>query len=189
MRDTFCRHADPAAAAVAYGAAFTGRRVALANPPAVFMSPVDFDSAALEHRSGPLPAEWVRWRRPVAPGRYQRLEVGPRDDDQAYLDDIVVRRGAEAVPLSGGFQLMELLSVGSQLVSDIEPVRPLRQEDYRVLEPRAPVIGCGAASSAVCRSLAGWLPALRTPEQALPPVHVWHRRQLLSTTAAQAAPA
>ena len=151
LRDTYCRHADPAAAGVAYAAAFAGSRVALADPPGVYLRREDFDASALRYRSRPIAERgWVRWRRPDAGDRHQRVEVGPGDDEDAFLDDIQICRGLTAVPLTGGFQLLELLSVGPQLVAEA-PRLPVPER--RLLDPPTSDIRCGSHDSDICTQL------------------------------------
>jgi len=152
LRDTYCRNLDPTVAAGAYSAASVGASIALADPPGVYMWEEDFDVNALYYRSERIDERWVRWRRPDEGTRHQRLEVGPSDDDAAFLDDIEVRRGSITTPLTGGFQLLELLSVGLQLVVG-EPT-PLKREDYYLLQPWAGEFRCGSRASEVCQQLA-----------------------------------
>jgi hypothetical protein len=180
LRDTYCRNADPSAAAVAYAAAFAGARVALADPPGVYLREEDFDLTALRYRSEPVDERWVRWRRPETGTRHQRLEVGPRDEDDAFLDDIDVCRGSTAVPLTGGFQLLELLSVGPQVVA--EPLAAPSPQDFYLIEGGGGEVRCGSRTSDVCQQLAAWAKAIDAPDASSRlAVPRWRRRKLRST--------
>jgi hypothetical protein len=108
-----CRHADPAAALGAQDAVWQGRAVAFADPLGMYI--LSFNSAALAVDGGPIPDEWVRFRRGEE-GIHQRLEVGPPDDDPRFLDDIMASTGAAEEPLVGGFQLLRLTEVGPRVV-------------------------------------------------------------------------
>ena len=74
-----CRHADPAAAMGAHGAAFDGRTVALADPLGMYIS--SFSEDVFVVQDNPVPEAWIRWGRGREEGFYQRLEFGPDDDD------------------------------------------------------------------------------------------------------------
>jgi hypothetical protein len=105
-----CRHADPAAAMGAYGAAFNGQPVAFANPIGMYFA--SFTKDVFSYQGVPIPDEWTRWSRGKEEGKYQRLEFGPGDGDSVFLDDITVEVGASSVPLNGGFQLLQFIEVG-----------------------------------------------------------------------------
>jgi hypothetical protein len=141
-----CRHADPTAALGAYGAAFAGKQVAFANPLGMYLREPNL--AVFRYEGEEVPPEWVRFGRGEA-GMYQRLEFGPRDDDDAFLDQITVAVGAAESPLLGGYQLLRELEVGPLvLVGDGEPVTDAEWDVLpRVSEP----IACDAA--AVCRGI------------------------------------
>jgi hypothetical protein len=105
-----CRRSDPAVMAEATDAAFNGYRLTLANPPGI--SILGFPREAFSYRGRPLPESWVRLSR-GEPGYEQRLEVGPGDDDDAFLDDIFDL--TERRPLTGGFQVLRQLELGVRL--------------------------------------------------------------------------
>jgi hypothetical protein len=108
-----CRHADPAAAMGAYGAAFAGRTVAFADPLGVYIRSFARDLFLFE--GNPVPDAWVRFSRGQAE-MFQRLVFGPPDDHPAFLDDISVATGAVETPLTGGFQLLQQIEVGPLIV-------------------------------------------------------------------------
>lgn len=109
-----CRHADPAAALAAYGAVLGGRVVSFANPLGMYIRP--FNWSLLEFSGEPIPATWVRWSRGEE-GMFQRLEVGPGDDEDAFLDEIELTVGQERQRLTGGYQLIKMLEVGPLLAT------------------------------------------------------------------------
>lgn len=136
----FCRHADPAAAAAAHGAAFEGRSVAFANPLGMYIR--NFTAEVFLFDGAPIPEEWIRRGRGFA-GAWQRLEIGPGDDDDVFLDDIVDVAEANAKPLVGGYQIVRQIEVGPLIVVD-EPTAV--GEDEFVLLPEAGPIACGEAA-------------------------------------------
>jgi hypothetical protein len=114
QRGLACRHADPTAALAAYGAVLGGRAVSFANPLGMYIRP--FNQSVLEVSGAPIPAAWVRWSRGEE-GMFQRLEVGPGDDDDAFLDEIELSVGQERQRLTGGYQLIRMLEVGPLLAT------------------------------------------------------------------------
>ena len=141
-----CRHADPAAAMGAAGAAFSGRTVAFANPLGMYV--VAFTSEVFSVDGEPVPAEWVRYSR-GEPAMHQRLEFGPPDDDPRFLDDITVSIGAADEPVTGGFQVVEQVEVGPLVV--VGPDGPVAPEEYRIVPADPEPIHCNEA--AVCASV------------------------------------
>jgi hypothetical protein len=144
--DLACRHADPAAALGAYGAAFVGKQVAFANPLGMYIREPNLD--VFRYRGETIPKEWANLGR-GNPGMRQRLEFGPRDDDDAFLDEITVSVGATDEPMVGGHQLIRELEVGPLvLVGSGEPV-----SDDEFIEVNAvdQPIACNEAS--VCRAI------------------------------------
>jgi hypothetical protein len=131
-----CRHADPAAAMGAHGAAFDGRTVAFADPLGMYIS--SFSEDVFLFQDNPVPEAWVRWGRGREEGLYQRLEFGPDDDDPAFLDDISVAVGASEEPLTGGFQLLQELEVGPRVIVG-EPSRVANEEYVFVSASDAPI--------------------------------------------------
>ncbi len=109
-----CRHADPAAALAAYGAVLAARAVSFANPLGMYLRP--FNHRVLEFAGETIPQAWVRWSRGEE-GMFQRLELGPKDDDDAFLDEIEFSVGQERQRLTGGHQLVKMLEVGPLLAT------------------------------------------------------------------------
>ncbi|MFD6970469.1 hypothetical protein [Streptomyces sp. NPDC059979] len=104
-----CRHADPAAALAAAGAAFDGRTVSFADPLGMYIH--QFTSEVFLFEGGPVPDAWIRLGR-GRQGLHQRLEFGPADDDPHFLDEITVVEGALEEPLTGGYQVVRQVQVG-----------------------------------------------------------------------------
>lgn len=125
-----CRHADPAAALGAYAQVVNERAVAFADPLGMYIRP--FTRELLEVDGQRVPDAWVRWSRGEE-GMFQRLEFGPGDDDDAFLDDIRIFSGQESQPLTGGYQLLEALEVGPLLVTGAMPHGG--DDDLEILEP------------------------------------------------------
>ncbi|MGQ4649012.1 hypothetical protein [Lyngbya aestuarii] len=139
-----CRHADPAAALGAYGAAFNGRVVAFANPLGMYIK--SFTKSAFLYQDDLIPDSWVRLSRGQEEGMYQRLEFGPADNEPVFLDEIMVDVGSSQQSLTGGFQVVQQMEVGP-LVLVGEPT-PVAEEEYVVLNASDQPIQCREA--AVC---------------------------------------
>ncbi len=143
-----CRHADPAAALGAAGQAFSGRQIGFADPLGMYIlsfakNDFLFDGAA-------IPKEWIRFSRGEGEGLYQRLEFGPGDEDDHFLDEITV--GDEEAPLKGGFQIAQRIEVGPRLrIGSSSTVTDAEYEAFEVQELDQPY-NCAQAS--VCRNLA-----------------------------------
>ena len=141
-----CRHADPAAALGAHGAAFAGKQVAFADPLGMYLREPNL--AVFQYEGATVPPEWVRFGRGEA-GMYQRLVFGPPDDNDAFLDEITVAVGAEERPLLGGYQLLRELEVGPLiLVGEGEPVT---DSEWEILPPVDKPIACDAAD--ICEGI------------------------------------
>jgi hypothetical protein len=135
-----CRHADPAAAMGAHGAAYQGRSVAFADPLGMYL--VSFARHLFLYRGDPVPDAWVRWSRGQS-GMRQRLVFGPGDADPAFLDDIRVAVGATEEPVTGGFQVVQQVEVGPLVV--VGPPTPVQPAEYQVLTESTEVIRCHEA--------------------------------------------
>jgi hypothetical protein len=141
-----CRHADPAAAMGAAGAAFEGRAVAFANPLGVYI--VSFAEGAFSIKGKPIPKKWIRWGRGQA-GMYQRLVFGPSDADKEFLDDIVVSVGAKDLPVTGGFQVLQQIEVGPRVLAGA--TSPVRKDELVVIAANRSAIKCGEAD--ICNQI------------------------------------
>lgn len=141
-----CRHADPAAAMAAAGAAFEGRTVAFADPLGMYLK--SFTAEVFTFDGQPVPDEWVRFSR-GEPDRFQRLDFGPGDDDPQFLDDITVVLGASEAPLRGGYQVVQQLEVGPLVLLGQES--RVADNEYVLVQEGQP-IRCNEA--AVCESIA-----------------------------------
>ncbi len=138
-------HADPAVARAVQLAAWDNRAFSV-DPLAAVMPSEEFAVGRLVFPAGaPESASerWVRWSRPAGPGLYQRLVVGPGDDEPQTLADIeVLDPAGDSEPLTGGFQLLELLSVGVILTVSpagtlAEPAEPLHPQRRTIPDPNA----------------------------------------------------
>lgn len=143
-----CRHADPVAALAAYGQVLAGRMLAFADPLGIYLR--GLNTELFRVGAEPLPPHWVRWSRGEE-GMFQRLEFGPADDDDAYLDDIDVVVGAERQALSGGYQLLRELEVGPLLATGV--TRGASEEEFEVLPAGEPIECNGGELCASVRTL------------------------------------
>ncbi len=142
-----CRHADPAAAVGAHGAAMAGRTVAFADPLGMYLQSLAQDLFLVHDEV--VPDEWVRWGRGQE-GLRQRLEFGPGDDDDEFLDDIVVAEGASEEPLTGGYQLLKQMEIGPRLLAGAPS--PVREDEFKDLDVPNPSIECREAE--ICAVMA-----------------------------------
>lgn len=149
-----CRNADPAAATGAHAQAIAGRTVAFDNPLGVYI--LSFTSDVFSHAGKPLPKEWTRFSRgrgtssrQLAESFYQRLEFGPGDDEDVFLDQIMISIGADERPLAGGYDIVSQLEVGPKVV--IGEATPVNQSEYVLVTASDDPIVCRQA--AVCTSL------------------------------------
>lgn len=141
-----CRHADPAAALGAHGAAFAGKQVAFANPLGMYLREPNL--AVFQYEGATVPPEWVRFGRGQA-GMYQRLVFGPPDEHDAFLDEITVAVGAAESPLSGGYQLLRELEVGPLIL--VGAGESVADSEWKILPPVDNPIACDTAD--VCRGI------------------------------------
>lgn len=135
-----CRNADPAAAAGPFDVVSEGRDVAFAKNLGMYLRPLN--PVVFEYDGDQIPIEWIRYSR----GRenmFQRLEFGPSDEDDIYLDEILIKKGAAKEVITGGFQIAEVLEVGPLvIVGDQSTVEP---SDVRFLSPDPSSINCSQA--------------------------------------------
>ncbi len=144
--DLACRNSDPEAALTAQDAVQQGRPIAFADPIGIYIHA--FAREKFFFQGDVIPERWVRFRR-GKPGMFQRLEVGPGDDEPAFLDDITLCEGADVDPVTGGYQIMRNVEVGPlMMVGDPEPVRP---EDHVLLKATQETIQC--ANGDVCATI------------------------------------
>jgi len=140
-----CRHADPRAATGAYDAVREGNLIAFANPLGMYLR--GLEAELLSFGGEPLPAHWIRWGRGEE-GAYQRLEVGPDDGDDAFLDDIVFADDRGEAPLTGGHQLVGKIDVGPLIAA--VPTEPAGEHELHVVA-EAGKIDC--ARTGVCTAV------------------------------------
>jgi hypothetical protein len=144
--DLACRHADPAAALGAYAAAFAGKQVAFANPLGMYIREPNLD--VFRYQGETIPKQWANFSR-GNPGMHQRLEFGPRDEDDAFLDEITVSVGAADEPMVGGYQLIRELDVGPFVL--IGSGEPVSDDEFVVVDAVDQPIACNEAQ--VCRAI------------------------------------
>jgi hypothetical protein len=142
-----CRHADPAAAMGAYGAAWDGRCVAFQNPIGMYIR--TFASDQFSFQDAAVPSEWITLSRGNAPGLHQRLVFGPPDDSPYFLDDIQHLSGSSSEPVTGGFVIAKAIEVGPVVLAG-QP-SPVAESEYVPLEGCGDPIICRAAC--VCREI------------------------------------
>ena len=149
-----CNHADPTISLGVYDLVYHGEQVAFQNPLGMYIRAPNLE--VFSYRGEPLPEDWVRFSR-GKPGSYMRLEFGPPDDHEAFLDDITLALGASDQPLTGGYQLLRELEIGPLLrVGDADPIA---DDEWELLEPAAATIACDDAES--CKAGARAAGALR----------------------------
>jgi hypothetical protein len=136
-----CRHADPAAALGAYGVAFEGGRVGFADPLGMYMR--EPNVSVFSYQGGPVPEEWVRLGR-GEDGAWQRLTFGPGDDDEAFLDDIVVSVGATDRPVHGGYQVLQHVDIGPLVLTAAG--EPVAEDEWLFVDEVEPIV-CGDSSA------------------------------------------
>jgi hypothetical protein len=140
-----CHHADPNVVMGGHKAAIEGRTVAFDNPVGIYLR--SFAKDLFRFRDAPVPDRWVRFGR-GQPGMYQRLEFGPGDEEDCYLDDIALVTGANAEPLTGGYQLLRHLEIGPLLL--ISGPSPVKEDEYVLIKSDTDPIDCVQSSD--CQS-------------------------------------
>jgi hypothetical protein len=137
-----CNHADPTIALGVYDLVYAGAQVAFQNPLGMYIRRPNLE--VFSYDGGPLPEEWVRFSR-GRPGSYQRLELGPPDEHDAFLDDITLSLGASDQPLTGGYQLLRELEIGPLI--QFGAAEPIQDDEWEPLEPAPGAIACDDAES------------------------------------------
>ncbi|KRF21756.1 hypothetical protein [Paenibacillus sp. Soil787] len=132
-----CHHADPNVVLAGHSAATEGRTVAFENPLGIYIR--SFARQLFLFQNMPVSDRWVRWSR-GKPSIYQRLEFGPDDEEEIFLDDISILIGENKEPLTGGYQLLRHMEIGP-LVLLSEPSAVTEQEWVR-LTPYSGSIHC-----------------------------------------------
>jgi hypothetical protein len=137
-----CNHADPTISLGVYDLVYAGSQVALQNPLGMYIRQPNL--GVFSYDGGPLPENWVRFSR-GQPGAYQRLELGPPDEHEAFLDDITLSLGASDQPLTGGYQLLRELEIGPLIQAGATD--PIQDDEWEPLEPATGAIACDDAES------------------------------------------
>lgn len=78
----------------------------------------------------------MRWSRGQK-GSFQRLELGPGDDDAVFLDNISLHVGQEPEPLEGGYQLIKEMEVGPLIAT--APTSPPSEGEFLVIPAGVPI--------------------------------------------------
>ena len=141
-----CRNADPAAAAGAFNQVWDGKPVAFATNLGMYLRPIS--PHQFEYDNRPIPEEWIRYSRGTD-GMFQRLSFGPPDDEDLFLDDISVLRGASKIKLIGGYQIAELLEVGPLVV--VGDSSEVSEPDYESIPADPSPINCRNAG--ICNDM------------------------------------
>jgi hypothetical protein len=149
-----CRNADPAAAQGAFSAVLRsvdldgkkarGSKVAFANPLGMYF--VSFQSRQIFFEGSEVPKSWIKFSRGNE-GMYQRLEFGPSDAEDAFLDDAFIKEGASEAPIIGGYQLARLIEVGPKVL--IGPELDFIPDLFEIPKSDAPDCGQAAVCSRV----------------------------------------
>jgi hypothetical protein len=148
-----CRNADPAACAGAFDQVYkpaietpTGCPVAFSDPIGMYIR--SFRSTGLRYGDAPVPQAWIRKRR-GSPGLEQRLEFGPGDDEDAFLDDVQVEEGEDTRPLVAGYELAKRIEVGPELT--VGDDRQIPADKYLAIPAADRDLDCSAGG--VCPSI------------------------------------
>jgi hypothetical protein len=139
-----CRHADPAAAMGAHGAAFNGQKVAFTKNLGMYIH--SFASNRFLYNDEEIPTDWVKFSRGQE-GMHQRLEFGPSDNEDIFLDDIKLAEGGEDVSVTGGYQIVKNIEVGPFVL--IGEPKPMTNSDYTLINENIDGINCSEAS--ICK--------------------------------------
>jgi hypothetical protein len=137
-----CNHADPTISLGVYDVVYAGAQVAFQNPLGMYIRQPNLK--LFSYDGGPLPEDWVRLSR-GRPGSHQRLELGPPDEHEAFLDDITLSLGASEQPLTGGYQLLRELEIGPLIQAGTAD--PIQDDEWEPLEPAPGTIACDDAES------------------------------------------
>ena len=139
-----CNHADPTISLGVYDLVYQARgaMVAFSNPLGMYIREPNLE--VFSYAGGPVPDDWVRFSR-GKPGSHMRLEFGPPDDHEAFLDDITLSLGASEQPLTGGYQLLRELEIGPLMQS--AETDPITEDEWELLEPAAATIACDEPES------------------------------------------
>ncbi len=151
-----CRHADPAACMGAYDQVFAGNKIAFADPLGVYIQ--TFNDGAFSYKDAPIPSDWINKSRGTLVEKdgkkqsfFQRLEFGPPDDLEIYLDDIVDVSVGSSPKLTGGYQIARQIEVGPYVKIQALEV-PISPAEFQILTTSTKPILCSNAS--VCVSIA-----------------------------------
>jgi hypothetical protein len=141
-----CNHSDPTISLGTYDVVFDGAQAAIADPLGMYIRRPNLE--LFSYKGSPLPASWVRLSRGVE-GHFMRLEFGPADDDEAFLDDITISVGASDEPLTGGYQLVRELEIGPHLL--FGATEPIGDDEWEAIAAAPAAIACNEAES--CRAV------------------------------------
>lgn len=137
-----CRHADPAAATAAHQQAYEGRTIAFANPLGVYINA--FTKDVFLYNGDVIPDNWVEFSR-----GNQRLQFGPSDNEDIFLDEITVVEGASEHALTGGYEVVKRIEVGPML--RISQPGQVAENEFIILNQDTQPIRCHEAN--VCQQI------------------------------------
>ncbi|WP_338893845.1 hypothetical protein [Sinorhizobium meliloti] len=152
----FCRNADPAAAEGAYNQAFMNgtegapqfRKLAFANPLGMYIR--SFSRHDLFFRGSVVPAGWTRWSRGTE-DTPQRVEFGPADNEDGFLDEVKLGQDVDS-PILSGYQIAKRIEVGPIVV--VGDATPIPRQGIKIISA-TPIgsIACGTAQDMRCRAI------------------------------------
>ncbi len=147
-----CRNSDPNIATVVIRAVHAGSKIALADPPGIYMLPFRTDQVTLDDE--PLPNSWLNYSRgaaaadnPLGRNLYQRLVISPPKASGRSIADLMDTNGE---PVTTGLQVAR-----NQAVAILYKATPSANVNRIVVAaPPAPdPCGAGHASASYYRGL------------------------------------
>lgn len=108
--------ADPSIINILQNNVFDGKKVAMSNPIGVYI--LSFNDHLFFLNNESLPKNWIKLSRgnntiDKISSTYQHLEFGPPDDEDYFLDDITIALGDKMHKITGGYQILEQIEVGT----------------------------------------------------------------------------
>lgn len=137
-----CRHADPAAALGAYNAVFSGKPVGFADPIGMYIQ--SFNENIFSYEKNKIPKNWIK----ISRGN-QRMVFGPTDEEEVYLDELMIEESGVDVPLTGGFQIAQVIEVGPNVL--IGDKTEIKEDEYIEVVSSSTPIKCNEAE--VCERI------------------------------------
>ena len=135
-----CRNADPAAAAGSFDVVSKGHEVAFSENLGMYLRPLNQN--IFEYNGQQIPKSWINYSR-GSQGMHQRLVFGPNDNDNVFLDDIYIKKGASKEKIIGGYQIAEVLEVGPLVV--VGSPGSIKPTDIKFISSDSSAINCSQA--------------------------------------------